>query len=473
MVLILNKDGYEVMTMKNDLTEGSILKSLIRLALPIMGTSFIQMAYNMVDMIWIGKLGSKAVAAVGTAGFFPWLAMAFIAIPRIGAGIGVAQSIGRKNEIETKSYIRQTIQIGIILALLYSVFVLVFRESLIGFFNLDDAHVIEMALSYLVIVAFGMIFYFLNPVFTGISNGHGDSKTPFIINTIGLVGNLILDPLLILGIGPFPALGVPGAAIATVFSQFLVTIIFIIYFICKTDIFTGLNLLQKPDKKILNSIINLGLPVAFQSGLFTIFSMIIARIIATWGPVPIAVQKVGAQIESLSWMTADGFSTALGTFIGQNYGANKWKRIYKGYTVALGIMAVLGTTSTLLFIFGAKPIFSIFINEKEAIAEGAIYLKILGLSQLFMCFEIASAGAFNGVGRTIPPAVVSISLNAIRIPSAIYLSSYTMLGLSGVWWSISITSILKGIILTSLFVFLVIKTPKFLKKKENEISCNG
>lgn len=98
--------------------------------------------------------------------------------------------------------------------------------------------------------------------------------------------------MLILGIGPFPSLGVRGATIATVFSQLLVTTIFISFFISKTDFFKDFHLLQKPDKKIVKSIINLGLPIAFQSGLFTIFSMFIARIIATWGSVPIAVQKV-------------------------------------------------------------------------------------------------------------------------------------------------------------------------------------
>ncbi len=445
---------------KNDLTEGNILKSLIKLALPIMGTSFIQMAYNMVDMIWIGKLGSKAVAAVGTAGFFTWLAMAFIIIPKMGAEIGVAQSIGRKNETETKSYIRQAIQLGIIFGLLYGAFLLLFRKNIIAFFNLGDADVIEMALNYLVIVAIGILFYFINPVFTGILNGYGDSKTPFIINTIGLITNIILDPLLILGIGPFPLLGVKGAAIATVSSQLLVTIIFITFFINKTELFKEFDLLQRPDKKILNSIINLGFPAALQSGLFTIFSMFIARIIAAWGPVPIAVQKVGSQIEAISWMTASGFATALSTFVGQNYGAKKWHRIYKGYFISLGIVTIIGVIATVLLIFGAEPIFTIFIKEEEAISKGIVYLRILGLSQLFMCIEIASAGAFNGIGKTIPPSIVGIIFNGLRIPAAIFLSSATILGLEGVWWSISVSSIFKGVILTSWFVVLIRTHPQ-------------
>ena len=142
-----------------DLTEGKITEKLIKLALPIMGTSFIQMAYNMIDMIWVGKAGSSAVAAVGTAGFFPWLGMALIAISRVGGEVQVAQSMG-KNDIEsTKSYIKAAIEVNIILAILYTLILLVFKDGLIGFFNLGDADVIRMSKEYLVIVAIGMIFY--------------------------------------------------------------------------------------------------------------------------------------------------------------------------------------------------------------------------------------------------------------------------------------------------------------------------
>ncbi|MEG0181323.1 MAG: MATE family efflux transporter, partial [Peptostreptococcaceae bacterium] len=156
-----------------DLTEGRIAEKLIKLSLPIMGTSFIQMAYNMIDMIWVGKAGSNAVAAVGTAGFFPWLGMAFIAISRVGGEVQVAQSMGKNDIKETKSYIKAAIEVNIILALMYTLVLLIFNKGLIGFFNLGDVDVIRMAKEYLIIVAIGMIFYFINPVLTAIFNGMG------------------------------------------------------------------------------------------------------------------------------------------------------------------------------------------------------------------------------------------------------------------------------------------------------------
>lgn len=439
------------MTQNSDLTQGNIYKKLFKLALPITGTAFVQMAYNMIDMIWVGKLGSPAVAAVGTAGFFTWLAMAFIIIPKISAEIGVAQSIGKGDMEEGKVYIRHSIQLIILFAIIYALGLILFRNNLISFFHLGDAKIEADTSLYLLIISIGLIFYFINPVFSAIFNGSGDSKTPFLINSVGLIVNIVLDPVLILGLGPIPRMEVAGAALATIISQAIVTAIFISRSKNHKEFFDGIKLLKPLDMTYTKKIIKLGLPVALQSGFFTIIAMVMARIIANWGTTPIAVQKVGSQIESISWMTAGGFETAMSTFTGQNYGANKMKRVYKGYFAGVSIVSVIGILATCLLIFAARPIFSIFIQEEEAILYGIDYLQILGVSQIFMCIEITTTGAFNGLGKTIPPSVVGIVLNLLRIPLAIMLSR-TSLGLNGVWWAISITSIFKGVILSSWYL---------------------
>jgi len=200
---------------KDSLIQGSIFKALFRLALPVVGTSFVQMAYNMTDMIWVGRVGTRAVAAVGTAGFYTWMSMAFILIPRIGAEVGVAQSVGRQDIDEAKMYIKHSIQMVVLLALFYSSILIIFRRSLIGFFNINEADIVNDAIIYLVIVASGMVFPFINSVLSAIFNGYGESRTPFLVNSTGLVTNMMLDPLLILGIGPFPRMEVVGAALAT------------------------------------------------------------------------------------------------------------------------------------------------------------------------------------------------------------------------------------------------------------------
>ncbi|MBY6809076.1 MATE family efflux transporter [Clostridium botulinum] len=440
-----------------DLTEGKIVSKLVKLALPIMGTSFIQMAYNMTDMIWIGKVGSKAVAGVGTAGFYTWLAMAFIMISKTGAEIKVAQKMGEHNLRKVKSYIVSAIQINVVLSILYTVVLLVFSDKLIGFFNLGDAEVISMSKTYLVIVAIGMIFYFINPVFTAIFNGAGSSKTPFVINTIGLAFNMVFDPVLILGIGPFPKMGVAGAAIATVIAQVIVSLSFIFVMIKGKDEYLKVNVFIKPRMDYIKVLCNIGLPGGIQNGLFTIFSMCIGRIIAVFGPVPIAVQKVGSQIEAISWMTAGGFSTALGTFVGQNYGSKKYNRINKGVKVTMVMAVIIGILASLLLILGGEYVFSFFLNDPEAVDQGTVYLRILGYSQLFMCIEITITGAFNGLGRTYIPSIIGILLTGARVPASYFLCNPNVLGLDGIWWSISISSILKGTVLLTIYLYLLRK----------------
>lgn len=453
------------MKKKVDLINGNIFKALIALSLPILGTSFIQMAYNMVDMIWIGRVGSDAVAAVGTAGFFPWLAMSLVVMCRVGAEVGVSQSIGRGDYKIRDKYIKNSIILNVILAIGYGIILIVFKESLIGFFNLGEQNIVDMAIDYLIIVAIGMPFSFINPIFTSIFNASGNSKVPFAINTVGLVFNLVFDPLFIFGLGVLPPLGAAGAAIATVMAQMIVTILFIITY-KRNGYYFGFGIFKEYDKEIIKKIIRVGFPTAMQEGCFTIFAMIIGRVVASYGATAIAVQKVGSQIEAISWMTAGGFSTALTTFVGQNYGAKKWDRIFKGYGATLVLASIVGLFATILLVFFGEGVFSIFIPEEEAILKGADYLKILGYSQLFMCIEITTAGTFNGLGKTIIPSVVGIIFTGLRVPASIFLSSFEGLGINGVWWSISMSSVIKGLILVTLFYLLIYKKKSVDKLEE-------
>ena len=449
---------FDLLETKN-LTEGSIPGQLIRLSLPIMGTSFVQMAYNLVNMIWLGKVGSDSVAAVGIASFFTWLGVSIMLIARIGAEVGVSQSLGANDHIKARKFAGNAVTLVILLSIAYGFLTYLLAPQLISFFNIQNPLVSGAATSYLRIIAIGSIFYYTNPTLSGIFNGAGISKLPFRLNATGLIFNLILDPFLIFGIGPFKEMGSDGAAIATIISQGVVFVLFITKFKKNNSLLEQKWIIGRPNLKYFRKIFSLGTPVAMHSILFASFAMVLTRIISKYGALPIAVQSIGAQIEALSWMTAGGFATALGVFTGQNFGAGNWKRIFKGFWITMGISGSIGILVTFSFIFFGKTIFSVFLSEPEAIALGILYLKILGLSQLFMCIEIATGGAFNGIGRTYTPSIVGITFTAARIPLALFLSQPSMLGMSGVWWSISISSVLKGIVLFTWFNFLIRKHP--------------
>ena len=163
-------------------------------------------------------------------------------------------------------------------------------------------------------------------------------------------------------------------------------------------------------------------------------------------------QTTGGQIEGITWNTSTGFSTALGSFVAQNFAASKMNRGNRAFRYTLMMMGALGIVVTLIFVLYGEEIFSLFVPEREAYIAGGEYLLIIGFSQLFMMLEITTQGMFNGIGRTTPPAIISIVFNTLRIPIAMILGN--RMGVTGVWWAISLTSIFKGIILLSWYLIL-------------------
>lgn len=433
-----------------DLLNGAIFPALSSLALPIMATSLIQMAYNLIDMIWIGGIGSNAVASVGAAGMFMWLSNGLATLAKMGGQIKVAHALGADEKKEAAGYAKSSIQMGIVFAIAFGILSVVFADVLIGFFQLNSEVVIQDAKYYLMITCGFVIFSFINQILTGILTAMGNSRTSFVATSIGLVLNIILDPLFIFGWGIVPALGVAGAGIATVLAQLVVMLLFLYAIKKDTMLFPMVHIMKHPEKRYLLDIFRIGLPTAMQSMLFSGISMVIARLIAGWGDGAVAVQKVGSQIESISWMTAEGYAAALNSFVAQNYGAGNAQRVKQGYRISMIVMLMWGVFCSFILIVCPQVIFQIFIHEEEILPLGVDYLRILGCSQLFMCMEITTAGAFNGLGKTLPPSIVGITLTAARIPLAMILSG--RLGLNGIWWAITISSIGKGIVLLSWFL---------------------
>ena len=336
-----------------DLTSGPILKTLSELALPIMASSLLGTAYNITDMAWIGLLGSKAVAGVGVGGMYVWLSQGLVALPRMGGQVNTAQSCGRKDYKEARSYAASALQMTILFGLLFAAASIIFLDPLIGFFNLTDPEAYSSARSYMLITCGLIIFSFLNLTLTGLFTAQGDSRSPLMANFLGLVGNMLLDPLLILGIGPFPRLETAGAAIATVTAQFLVFAVLVFRIFTsglETNVLRELHLFSRFPRKFYKNIFRIGFPTAIQSMLYCMISMVLTRMVSAFGAAAIAVQRVGGQIESVSWNTADGFASALNAFTAQNFGAKNYDRIRQGYRISFGILTIWGLIITAAFI---------------------------------------------------------------------------------------------------------------------------
>ena len=380
---------------------------------------------------------------------------------RTGGQVKTAHCLGAGENDSAAQYARGALQLGILFAVLYGLVSLFGASRLIGFFKLNSPEVIAQAEWYVRIACGLVIFSYLNAILTGLLTAAGNSRTPFIVNVAGLVFNVVLDPVLIFGIGPFPELGVSGAAAATVTAQALVSLLFFKAVLREKVLFPHLRIWVLVPVKVWREIVRIGVPSAVQNLIYAGISMILTRLITGWGDLAVAAQRVGSQIESVSWMVGDGFSAAVNAFLGQNYGAKRYDRVRRGYFCAIAMTAAWGLCTTFLLIGMARPLFSIFLQEEEVMALGVNYLRIVGLSQMFMMVEQTSIGAFSGLGRTLYPSIVSVTFTSARIPVAVLLSS--VMGLSGIWWALSISSMVKGCIL---FVSFVVFLYVFLGEKE-------
>lgn len=453
----MNTKTDEGKRMEGNLTKGPILKTLTKLAIPIMASSFLGTLYNITDMAWIGLLGSKAVAGVGVGGMFTWLSQGLAAMARMGGQVQVAQCIGRGERDRAHGFAQAAVQLATLMGMAYAVISLLFARQMVAFFQLTDLEAQTAALSYTKIACGLIVFSFLTLTMTGLYTAQGDSKTPFLANLIGLVTNMILDPVLILGPGPFPKLGVVGAAIATVTAQAIVMMMMILGVIIqkKENVLKGIRLTAKIPKEYLGGLCRIGIPTAIQGMAYCAISMVLTRMVSAYGAEAVATQRVGGQIESISWNTADGFAAALNAFIAQNYGAGKMDRVRKGYRASLWTVGIWGLLISFVFICFPKAIADIFFHEPKAVVTAVGYLVIIGFSEAFMCVELTTVGALSGLGRTRLCSIISIAFTSARIPLAIILGG--LIGLSGIWWALSITSIIKGIIFTCTFLWITRK----------------
>lgn len=446
------------MSAKNhyDLTQGGIVGKLIFVAAPIMGTQLLQMAYNLTDMFWLGRVSSDVVAAAGTAGMYLWLTNGFMFIGRTGAEIGVAQCLGRGQHARAREYSQNALFLSLALGVILGLAMGVFHRPLIGFFALREQHVVLAAEQYLIITAIGVPASMIAATIAGTFNAAGNSRMPFLINLVGLGVNMLLDPVLIFNYD----MGIAGAAIATTLAQVIACVLSLLAIRWHRTRPLGQYAFRfRPQRERIVQIFKWGTPIALENMLFCFLSMITTRFVAAFGANATAVQKIGLQIESLSWLIAGGFSSAVAAFTGQNFGAGKWSRIRHGMRIAVISMTVWGGVVTVILFFLGGPLTAVFLPEPELVEIGEGFLRILALSQIPLTLEGVCLGGFQGMGRTLPPATASITINALRVPLGYFLSQ-TSLGLDGIWWGVTIGAAARGLWIVFWYLIMLRRQPK-------------
>ena len=344
--------------------------------------------------------------------------------------------LGKKEEKEVKEYINSGLLINIIIGLIFGLVLILGGKGLIGFLHLGNSIVEKDAYLYLAISGPTMFFAFFNLLYARILGSFGNNKLAFKINAIGVITNIVLDPIFIYVF----KLGVLGASIATMLANILMFLLYLI----KSSGMLKFNFDIKIDYKKVKEIIILGFPMAFQRILFTVINIFLARIIAIFGSDAIAAQKIGLQIESITYMVIGGLHGAIAAFTGQNFGAKKYDRIKEGYNTALKIGIIYSLLMAFIFIFFNTPFIKLFVRDENTIVIAKAYLQVVAFSQIFSTIETVSNGLFTGIGKPKISSIISVVFTSLRIPMALVLIK--PFGLTGIWISISVSSILKGIV---------------------------
>jgi putative MATE family efflux protein len=427
----------------------SLNRQIFNIAIPSIVGFLGLILFESADVYWVGKLGSKAVAAMGAAFFLEWLLYALMNLSITGCGTLVAQFIGAKSE-ERFHVIRESFWLSLIISGIIMAFLFFFAPLLFRFMGLDQ-ETLTLAMEYFLIFTIGFPVLYLYTLQGHIFNAYGDTRTKTYIMLGILLLNIVLDPFLIFGWLFFPELGMRGAAMATVFSEiiglFINTII-----LRKNDYIAPLYSFLKFSTRHIKHILRIGIPAATTNAVWTIVFPILTSIITRFGMEPLAGLNIANRLEGFPYFFAVGFSIAIATLVGQSYGKGDKEQVWQIVKRGTILITIILVPVSLVFILVPEFLVGILSNDPLVIMEGARYLRIVGYFELFLGWQLVIEGAFNGLGNTRPYMLISVPLTLVRIPLAYWMAISLNMGITGVWWAISITTLLKGIILVILFV---------------------
>ncbi len=446
--------------------KGPVLKSLFRLAGPIVLANFLQTAYQLTDTFWVGRMGAYEVAALSLC--FP-LYFFFISLGggfALSGTILVSQYSGQGRSDRVSEICFQTLFVILVVSLLLSS-IMYFGVPFIIHAMTKNEVIANLAISYLKISLVGLVFSYLYMMFQSLYRGVGDVKTPFYIVLFTVVLNFFFDPILILGLGPIPAFGVDGAAYATIITQALAAVMGL-FLLAKGK--GGIHLdfsKTKLCKFDMKKIINLGIPASAEQSARSLAMVMLTFLVSGFGDIVLASYGIGIRVLSFIIIPALGFSMATSTLVGQNIGAEKIKRAKDIVKVALITIFIGMSFAGLGFFIFAEETLRFFVpSEAAVVKEGAIFIRAISLTFGFVGLQQVSSGALRGGGSTfVSMALAIVTLWMFRFPLAYILSHHTELAQKGIYWSFSVSSFIGAI-----FSLCVLRRGRWAKNVTDPLS---
>ncbi|MFH2028000.1 MAG: MATE family efflux transporter [Nanoarchaeota archaeon] len=383
----------------NHLLEGSISKSIIMIALPVIFANILQTVYQLIDTFWVGRLGAESVAAVSLSFpiifFLISLAMGLV----MAASILVAQYNGKNDKENVSLVTTQTFGLILLVGTILSIVGFFSSEYILSFLTKDPI-VLEQAASYLKISFLAIVAMFIYNLFQSSLRGVGEVKIPVIIISITVLLNFFLDPIFMFGWNFIPAMGVSGVALATLITEYLSAIIAVIFLI-KGTYGVKLNLKDMIPRLVwVKKIFSLGIPSSLEMSSRSFGMLLMTFIVSTFGTLAIASYGIGTRILGFIIIPAIGFSLSTSSIVGNNLGARQHSRAEKiaGTGMKIGFWS-LTAIGVLLFIFAAN-ISSFFVpNEPELISMSSLFIKIMALSFGLIGIQMVVIGTFKAAGK--------------------------------------------------------------------------
>ncbi|MDD5213641.1 MAG: MATE family efflux transporter [Candidatus Gracilibacteria bacterium] len=433
--------------------EGPILKSIFLLTLPILFANLLQSAYQLTDAFWVGRLGGDAVASVSVS--FP---ITFFMIS-LGAGFAVAgstfiaQYAGAKNQKMVNHVAAQTLLMVVVISVIIGAIGYAIAPNLLSLMGVSKGVYVD-ALSFLRISFIGMIFVFSFSMFQSIMRGLGEVKMPLNIVLFTVLLNLIIDPLFIFGYGVIPAMGVSGAAMATLITQAIASIMGLIILL-KGKYHIHLNMYDfKPDFSYIKKAFFIGLPSSIEMSARSLGMVLMTFLIASFGTLAVASYGAAGNIFQLIMIFGLGFSMAGAVLIGQNLGAKNIARAEKIGVMSLLISFLILSLIGIVVFFAGAYLVSFFIPGDTAIIQGgARILTITALSFGLIGIQMSVSGVLRASGNMSTSLILTlVSQGVVQFPLAYILSKHTSLGVDGVWYAMLATNLIMATI--SILVFM-------------------
>lgn len=423
-----------------NMTEGNTVRLLIVFAIPMMIGNIFQQLYNVVDSAIVGKfVGSDALAAIGATGSVTFLFFALCNGIGSGGGIVTSQFFGSGNQKAVKKCISNVAYIMIAFPAVVGISAFFLARPILELMGTPE-EVMSDSLIYLQVMCVGLAFVSIYNYVSSMLRALGDSKTPLYFLIFSCILNTGLDFLFVYNF----KMGVFGAAVATLISQLASGVLCIFYAFRRNPYFK----LEKEDWRfnsgIVWSAIKIGVPLSLQFSLIAISCMALQRVVNSFGAVAMAAFTATSRIEQVIHQPYQTLGTALSTYTGQNYGANKRDRVLMGYRKGLLLMVTFTLIMVpLIQIFG-RPITSIFVSEEEVIVMGAKALKITSIFYLFLGVIYIVRGVLNGIGDAFFALLNGIVEVIGRFAVPIMLTGVAAIGVWGIWWSVGIVWFISG-----------------------------